>query len=92
MIPCCLTFSLMIYFFCLTCRYFANYADDNTPYATDINITSLLETLEMESNVLLDWFRVNEMKPNEDKCHLLVINHENVAVKILPLLTYQEYK
>ena len=56
----------------------ANYADDNTPYATDKNITSLLETLEIETNVLLDWFRVNEMKPHEDKCHLLVINQENI--------------
>ena len=60
----------------------ANYADDNTPYTTDINITSLLETLENETNVLLNWFRVNEMKPNEDKCHLLVINHENVSVNL----------
>ena len=32
----------------------ANYADDNTPYATDINITSLLKTLETETNVLPD--------------------------------------
>ena len=60
----------------------ANYADDNTPYATEISMTSLLETLEMETNVLLYWFRVNEMKPNEDKCHLLVINHGNVSVNL----------
>ena len=45
-------------------------------------MTSLLETLEMETNVLLYWFRVNEMKPNEDKCNLLVINHENVSVNL----------
>ena len=51
-------------------------------YATDINTTSLLETLETETNVLLDWFRVNEMKPNEDKCHLSVINHENITVNL----------
>ena len=42
----------------------ANYADDNTPYAMDINVTALLETLELGTNVLLDWFRINEMKPN----------------------------
>ena len=60
----------------------ANYADDNTLYATDKNVTSLLETLEIETNILLKWFRVNEMKPNEDKCHLLVINQENVSVNI----------
>ena len=60
----------------------ANYADDNTPYTTEKSITSLLETLEVETNVLLDWFRTNEMGPNEDKCHLLVINQENVSVTL----------
>ena len=69
-------------FYFITDIDIANYADDNTPYTTDINITSLLETLENETNVLLNWFRVNEMKPNEDKCHLLVINHENVSVNL----------
>ena len=44
----------------------ASYADDNTPYATDISMTSLLETLEMETNVLLYWFRVNKMKPKDN--------------------------
>ena len=43
----------------------ANYADDNTPYTTVKNITFLLETLEGETNILIDWFRINEMKPNE---------------------------
>ena len=60
----------------------ANYADDNTSYTTEKNITSLLETLEGETNILIDWFRINEMKPNEDKCHLLVINQENVSVNL----------
>ena len=60
----------------------ANYADDNTPYTTEKNITSLLETLEGETNILIDWFRINEMKPNEDKCHLLVINQENISVNL----------
>ena len=60
----------------------ANYADDNILYATENNVKSLLKTLELETNLLLDWFRINEMKPNEDKCHLLVINQENVSVTL----------
>ena len=38
----------------------------------------LLKTLESETCVVMDWFRVNKMKPNQDKCHLLVadINHK----------------
>jgi hypothetical protein len=57
----------------------ANYADDNTTYASDKNVTNLLKTLENETNTLLDWFKINEMKPNADKSHLLVINKQNEA-------------
>ena len=57
----------------------ANYADDNTTYANDKNVTGLLNKLEKETTILLEWFKVNEMKPNADKCHLLVINNTNEA-------------
>ena len=69
-------------FYFITDISIANYADDNTPYTTKNSITSLLETLEVETNTLLDWFRNNEMKPNEDKCHLLLINQENISVNV----------
>ena len=61
----------------------ANYADDNTPYATNKDITKLLKTLESETNILLDWFTINEMKPNADKCHLLMANqNDTTTVKL----------
>ena len=61
----------------------ANYADDNTPYAHDTNVTSLLETLEKETCTLLQWFKLNEMKPNEDKSHLFVVNPvQELSVKL----------
>ena len=61
----------------------AHYADDNTPYATNKDITNLLKTLESETNILLDWFTINEIKPNADKCHLLVANQkEMTSVKL----------
>ena len=63
----------------------ANYADDNTPYATTKDISSLLETLERETNSLLDWFTINEMKPNADKCHLLVANQKDMKTVKLGL-------
>ena len=69
-------------FYFIRSVYIANYADDNTLYATENNVKSLLKTLELETNLLLDWFRINEMKPNEDKCHLLVISQENVSVTL----------
>ena len=60
----------------------ANYADDNTVYTVDKNIQNLLQTLENETNLILDWFRKNEMKPNDDKCHLIVCNQEILSVTL----------
>ena len=54
-----------------------NYADDNTPYATEDSVQKLLETLERETNILLDYFKCNEMKSNSDKCHLIIANHQD---------------
>ena len=55
----------------------ANFADDNTTYAIEKDIMELLKTLESETVSILNWFKVNEMKPNQGKCHLLIadINH-----------------
>ena len=52
-----------------------NYADDNTTY--------LLSTSERETSILLEWFKFNEMKLNEDKCHLLVANQsEDKSIRL----------
>ena len=32
----------------------------------------LLKVLDTETRHVLDWFRINEMKPNQSKCHLIV--------------------
>ena len=56
----------------------ANFADDNTVHTIENDIMELLQTLESETINVLDWFRKNEMKPNQGKCHLLIadINHK----------------
>ena len=59
-----------------------NYADDNTPYSIEENIINLLNTLEIETSVLLKWFDFNEMKSNVDKCHLIVVNNNDVSVNL----------
>ena len=65
-------------FFFLNKSKIANFADDNTAYAIENDIMELLKTLESETFTVLNWFRMNEMKPNQGKCHLLVadINHK----------------
>ena len=41
----------------------ANYADDSALYTVDGNIDDLLNTLENEMSLILNWFRMNKMKP-----------------------------
>ena len=60
----------------------ANYADDTTIYANHDNLTELLKLSEKESRIVLDWFRKNEMKSNDDKCHLIVANNENISLNL----------
>ena len=52
----------------------ANYADGNTPYALENDIDAVLNTLERDSVILLQWFAQNAMKANPDKSHLLLSN------------------
>ena len=68
-------------FFFLKKTKITNYADDNSTYTVENDIMELLKTLETETCVVMDWFRVNEMKPNQGKCHLLVadINHKDYS-------------
>ena len=54
--------------------HIANYADDSTYHAIKDNIMELLKTLEKETYSILNWFSFNEMKSNDDKCHLIVAN------------------
>ena len=60
----------------------ANYADDNTLYTVSETTTELLNILENETNLIIDWFRMNEMKLNNDKCHLFLCNHGNASVTL----------
>ena len=61
----------------------ANFADDNSTYAVEKDIMTLLKTLESETFSMLNWFRFNEMKSNSSKCHLIVadINHRLYSSK-----------
>ena len=61
-----------------------NFADDTTFYASDQNLDSLLNRLELVSLEAIDWFKANYMKLNEDKCHLLIggNKYEHVSAMI----------
>ena len=60
----------------------ANYADDNTPYTSTIDVNGLIKSLKEASKELFKWFDDNLMKSSPDKCHLLVSVNDNAAIRI----------
>ena len=60
----------------------ANYADDNTIYTITNKIEDLLKILEDETSIILKWFRTNEMKSNNEKCHLIISNKETQTLTL----------
>ena len=61
----------------------ANYADDNTTYGVENCIMTLLKVLEQDTLSVLNWFRFNEMVPNQGKYHLMIadIDHKHYDSK-----------
>ena len=55
----------------------ANYADDASTYICKKGIFPLLHALKSETEIVLNWFKINEMKSNSDKCHLIVAENEH---------------
>ena len=49
-----------------------NIADDTTPYACNSDISELLHNLENDTMSAIEWFELNYMKLNQDKCHFLI--------------------
>ena len=60
----------------------ASYADDNTPYTSDVNLNSVLEKLKSSTRAIFRWFKENQMKANPDKCHLLVTTSALTSVNL----------
>ena len=61
---------------------FASYADDNTIYDAGDNIDEVIFSLQESSKKLFKWFADNQMKANEDKCHLIVSTNEVTEIQI----------
>ena len=60
-----------------------NYADDNTLSFCSPDIDLLISTLESESKILIEWFRVNKMQANPDKFQVLAVGKETYDKKNL---------
>ena len=60
----------------------ASYADDNTPHTYDSDLCTVLSKLKNCTDSLFTWFKENHIKPNGDKCHLLVTTEKSVSINI----------
>ena len=61
-------------------NYFANYADDTTSYSVGSTATEVLENLSGITKKLFTWFANNQMKANDDKCHLLLSSPDDSSL------------
>ena len=54
----------------------ANYADDCSPFEFSGSINEIIRKLEVDSLKLVQWFKINYMKPNPDKWHLYLSDQD----------------
>ena len=50
-----------------------NFADDNTIYRRDKDLDIVLEDLQYDMKILLNWFKINSMKPNPKKFQFMIL-------------------
>ena len=60
----------------------ADYADDTTPCVYRENVEYVIKSLKQSTNLLFNWFKSNQIKGNEDKCHVLLGTDKTVQANI----------
>ena len=71
-----------------------NFTDDTTFFACDKDLKTLINRLEHDHHLAIEWFEINYMKLNQDKCHLLVsgYKHENVWARVAEVKIWESSK
>jgi hypothetical protein len=54
-----------------------NYADDNTLSYADQDYNTLINVLEKESSILIEWFNINCMQANTDKFQAIAVGNRD---------------
>ena len=67
-------------FFIMNDIEFASYADDNTPYIVGNDVQDVILKLQNASCTLFQWFKVNQLKANADKCHFICSSNDNSSL------------
>ena len=50
-----------------------NFADDNTLFKCCDNLDEAKSSIENECDLVTSWFKINSLKMNPDKCHVMVL-------------------
>ena len=73
-------------------NYFANYADDTNPYSVGSTTTEVSENLSGITEKLFTRFANNQMKANDDKCHLLLSSPDDSSMIQIENSTIKYFK
>ena len=52
-----------------------NVADDNTPYKCRRSLDEVQCEIENHSTMIINWFEINGMKMNPERCHVIVMGN-----------------
>ena len=59
-----------------------NYADDKTPFVSGTTPLHIMTSLKNAVEKLFEWFTINHMKEDLDKCHLVMSTHTPISIKV----------
>ena len=59
-----------------------NYADESTPFSSELDVRSVVDELEISSSNLFTWLGNNYMKANTCKSHLPLFGNNNLTANI----------
>ena len=59
----------------------ASYADENAIGVVADDIISIIKSLKKASKTIFEYFKINFLKWNADKCQLLIICKENASIQ-----------
>ena len=68
-----------------------NFTDDNTIYRCDGDLEFVLEDLQYDKKILLNWFKINSMKPNLKKFQFMILGKSSrlpVTLVIAPVISF----
>ena len=63
----------MFFYILFIRKKICNFADDNTIYRFDSALEIILEDLQHEMSILLNWFKINSMKPNPKNFQFMIL-------------------